>query len=1187
MWLARNVMGAWRAVKVVRRDTFGSDRPFEREFNGIQRYEPISRSAEGVVPILQVGRNPEGFYYVMELADDASGVTAGNDALVVDTYAPRTLRSDLNRLGRLPVADCLELGLALASGLTHLHRHGLVHRDLKPSNLIFVNGRARLADLGLVGAIDEARSFVGTPGYIPPEGPGSPGADIFGLGRVLYEAVTGLSPDDFPNPPPDWLTGEVPHGALELHEVILRACEPDPAGRYSSATELQADLALLHSGQSVRRARRLERRVKTLRRLGLGASVAVLVVSGLGLFAAYRAQIARETTRRAEALRQRAETAEHTARLELSNARLAQAGLLRRSGLVGQRFQTLELIRQAVGSAVLLSDLRTEAIAARTLPDLREKRALSLTGPPGRWCTLDPTFTRYTRAHADGSVWIHAWDGDRALLALEGAQAGGLLVWPFSSHGERLGGQRGEHGFVWDTDTGRLVFDRVVPGLTLLDLTPDGSSVALRLADGRLQLVRLADGSAGPQVAPGFADGNLWFSPDGQRVAFFSPSLCEVHLFDALGGAHQTLQLPPPVCPQGLLWTPDGRGLLLAADDFKGYFLRLDAVGQRAVRLEGHQAEIVGGVCHPSGSYALSTSWDETTRLWSLATGRQLLRITGRGSEFRWGSDGRLGWLQPGEPGHFRLMEVELPVPSGVRVLPEPVPPRAIASNKGAWDVAFVAGGRVLAVASYDGVRLWPIGGGEPRLISLGWARWLEADPAGNTLWVSTDGQILRVALRWDEAAGQVWVGEPTAVGAFGRELPLAPVGNGPKLLTARGRELLRVSPEAVQSLGELPDLTTRMRASPDGRWLLAGERSSTEMHLLTAADARSVRRFQVGYDAHGLFLAGGEDLLVITGDQIRRERCADGELRWAVPRPGTGQGAGPMAVAPDGRTVAVAPGGREVILLDGETGETWCRLDAPEPGSAGALRFSPDGRYLAVATASHTAVLWDLAEVRDGLRELNLDWSAPPISSVAAVHRVTFAPVVPGRASTNVLVHSAALNLSGYATHTVVNFSSGAMDNRLTGLRPGKLAVGAVEFDLGGVIQLGGGFVPDLPRRVAGIPVRRNCERLHFLHASAWDGAAHGEIGRYTVVYADGSTELIPLIHGENIHDWWINPSNPPTPPPVWTGTNPIARAAGRSLGLFHLVWKNPHPDRTVESLSFETDGQGRLPFLVAITAE
>src|SRR5437867_13235452 len=71
VWLARNVVGTWRAVKVVRRATFERAEHFEREFRGMQRFEPISRSHDGFVDILQIGRNDEAgyFYYVMELAD--------------------------------------------------------------------------------------------------------------------------------------------------------------------------------------------------------------------------------------------------------------------------------------------------------------------------------------------------------------------------------------------------------------------------------------------------------------------------------------------------------------------------------------------------------------------------------------------------------------------------------------------------------------------------------------------------------------------------------------------------------------------------------------------------------------------------------------------------------------------------------------------------------------------------------------------------------------------------------------------------------------------------------------------------------------------------------------------------------------------------------------------------------------
>src|SRR5262245_35548950 len=209
VWLARNVMGVYRAVKIVYRAAFESDRPYEREYQGIQRFEPISRRHESQIDILHVGRNDKTgyFYYVMELADDAqaerakrgkeekeqtqissaplpvfSSVPAPFDPA---TYIPRTLRSELKRRGRLPLEQCLDIALSLTTALQHLHGHGLIHRDIKPANIIFVEGQPKLADIGLVAESGKALTFVGTEGYLPPEGPGSVEADIFSLGKVL------------------------------------------------------------------------------------------------------------------------------------------------------------------------------------------------------------------------------------------------------------------------------------------------------------------------------------------------------------------------------------------------------------------------------------------------------------------------------------------------------------------------------------------------------------------------------------------------------------------------------------------------------------------------------------------------------------------------------------------------------------------------------------------------------------------------------------------------------------------------------------------------------------------------------------------------------------------------------------------------------------------------------------------
>ena len=99
------------------------------------------------------------------------------DLRASDFYTPRTLQWELDHRGPLPFDECLPLFLSLTSGLGHMHQHGLIHRDIKPSNIIFVSGVAKLAEIGLVSEAGRSDSYVGTEGYIPREGPGTPQAD--------------------------------------------------------------------------------------------------------------------------------------------------------------------------------------------------------------------------------------------------------------------------------------------------------------------------------------------------------------------------------------------------------------------------------------------------------------------------------------------------------------------------------------------------------------------------------------------------------------------------------------------------------------------------------------------------------------------------------------------------------------------------------------------------------------------------------------------------------------------------------------------------------------------------------------------------------------------------------------------------------------------------------------------------
>ncbi|MCL4181808.1 MAG: protein kinase, partial [Verrucomicrobia bacterium] len=287
--------------------------------------EPISRSHPSQVAIHHVGQNTEQgyFYYVMDLADDANaesrpGTSGGasyrepafpnplttpascNSALQSqisnlksqisnpDLYLPKTLKHLLRTRGRLPFAECLDIALALTTALEHLHGHGLVHRDIKPSNVIFVDGVPKLADIGLVTSIDATQSFVGTEGFFPPEGPGTAQADIFSLGKLLYEIATGKDRREFPELPADLATPEEQAELSELNAIILKACQHDPEKRHASASALREELERLQRGRSVKRHRAWQRRWDRVRKLALPAALGI--VGAMALAALWRLQ---------------------------------------------------------------------------------------------------------------------------------------------------------------------------------------------------------------------------------------------------------------------------------------------------------------------------------------------------------------------------------------------------------------------------------------------------------------------------------------------------------------------------------------------------------------------------------------------------------------------------------------------------------------------------------------------------------------------------------------------------------------------------------------------------------------------------------------------------------------------------------------------------------------------------------
>lgn len=241
VWVVRSATGQLQALKEIQRARFADPSPYEREFNGLKRYKPLSSEHPGLLHIDHVNANEAAgyFYYVMELGDPLNS----NWQQTGQPFQPRDLVSvcGLMEGRRLPARECLRIAIILLDALDFLHQHGLVHRDIKPPNIIFVNGRPKLADVGLVRDVTPESTWVGTEFYMPPppEPPGTKAADIYAMGKVLYVISTGKSVKSFS----ELSTTLVAQPEfLHLNEIICQACQPAADQRYASAAAMLAAL---------------------------------------------------------------------------------------------------------------------------------------------------------------------------------------------------------------------------------------------------------------------------------------------------------------------------------------------------------------------------------------------------------------------------------------------------------------------------------------------------------------------------------------------------------------------------------------------------------------------------------------------------------------------------------------------------------------------------------------------------------------------------------------------------------------------------------------------------------------------------------------------------------------------------------------------------------------------------------
>ncbi|MGE3817820.1 MAG: protein kinase [Isosphaeraceae bacterium] len=578
-----------------------------------------------------------------------------------------------------PPRRASELVEALSRGVAEAHRLGIIHRDLKPGNvLLTASGVPKVSDFGLAKSlaagtgITKSHIIMGSPGYMAPElaeGKAKrvgPPADVYGLGAILYELLTGRPPFRGATEletleqartadavPPSRLVPRLPR---DVETITMKCLRKDPERRYGSASELADDLGRFREGRPIvampispwERMGRLARRNPTI----TGLACALILMAGtlgvLGIWSYVRIHdaliiIGAErnnaltatgiANRRAEALvRQDYVNRVHRAYREVSddNAAVAEDLLLGcPPELRGWEWRYVMRL------------CRPERLTVESAGESVNSVAFS---PDGTWVAagVGRSVMSADRREID-SAHVGLWDAVTGRLRQSFPSAPGrVMSVVISPDGERVavgsGGAlpRGAVVTIWDVKTGRLIWsvrETAFPAVMSLAYSPDGKTLAAGfgtysgIGSGRVGLFDSATGHP-TRTLPGPAGGvnDLAFHPDGQRIAVAGSGLVEV--WDL------AFTSPPHPLEGHTRWvyataySPDGRWL--ATTGWDRTIVLWDATTlERRQTIFGHTGFVYDLEFSPDGRTLASAGEDRCVRLWEVPSGQSLARFHG------------------------------------------------------------------------------------------------------------------------------------------------------------------------------------------------------------------------------------------------------------------------------------------------------------------------------------------------------------------------------------------------------------------------------------------------------------------------------------------------------------------------------------------------------------------------------